>query len=129
MRLKGAFRDEAQRAEVCRALCELAELPGYWSSVVGPRPPALEFKEFGRQGRTVGQALVLGFAWQLWEQDAEPEAGPVEPEAAASLARAADVLEAALLRALGLLLVALAEGPQGLDAWLTRYRGQPLPRR
>ena len=98
------FRNDGQRARVCRAILAPVGLEDLWSGD-GPRPESLGYRrgddEQGREMR-----LLLMIAWAIWTRSQ-----------ALSLADLLD-LEDERLRLVGELLGALSRGPEGVDAWL-----------
>ena len=100
------FRSEAQQARVCRALCERARLDGMWTEA-GPTQAAIALLDVNGGPLSSGERIVLLAAWAVWNSD--------------DGCRFADVLyrlDGPNLRALGTLMLAVADGGQAIDEWI-----------
>jgi hypothetical protein len=116
--LKTAFRDDVQIAEVC----EHASLPGMWVAASGPTARAEAVLVSGRGGFSLGQYVTLLAAWELWDEDRL-----TEQSGALRLRDILSVLTGKYLLPLATLLVAMAGGPEAVDAWLAKNR-LPYPK-
>lgn len=107
------FRDQIQRAAVCRQICELGGCVGYWD-LNGPTQKAMSERQIWRvsQGalkQEIGQAvghlhLAVQAAWQAWDGSGSYER-----------AQAQDTLLGRAVRALS------STAP---DTWLLKYDPQ-----
>lgn len=103
------FRDSAQRAAVCRALCApLAASPPLWDDQ-GPTGRAEGLLEQDGGPLSAGERVLLLAAWAVWNAD--------RSLALADLHRLSD----AHLERLGSLLVAASRNADAVDLWLRRY--------
>lgn len=104
------FRDQIQRAAVCRQICELGGCSGYWD-LNGPTQKALSERQIWRAapggvrpeiGRAVGHLhMAVQAAWQVWD-----ESGSLDR------AKASSTLLGSAVRALQ---------DMDVDAWLLKY--------
>lgn len=127
--LASSFRSDQQVAEVCQVLCEHASMPGLWTAARGPTERAEELLKNERAGLSAGQAVIFLAAWELWDES-RIEANPGRLRPHARVVRLGYILRALTgrhLAPLATLLVAMAEGPVAVDAWLDANR-LPSPR-
>lgn len=115
------FRDDEQRAIVCRVLCEIVSLPGLWSAF-GPTEEARELLRKNASGLSAGQSVFFAVAWEIWEGSMPPPMKPYSFRAVAAIA------SDKYLRMLGQLLIAISEGFNGIDQWIKRYDTGMMPR-
>ncbi len=120
--LKRAFRDDSQIAEVCKVLCEHASVPGMWTTGYGPTAEGERVLSRDCAGLSAGQQIMFLAAWELWDEDRVKEQSHI-----LRLGFIVRVLTGKYLLPLSTLLVAMAEGPAGVDAWLSRSR-LPYPK-
>lgn len=113
------FRDQAQRGEVCRVLCEAVDLRGFWTEA-GPSARAKKALDTALADdyhypedpvSLIWEQYPMFFlAWAVW--------------ANWRLLPFADLLtefDGENLRLIGELLVALSAGSAGVDGWLVRH--------
>lgn len=101
------MRDDRQLALVCKALLERVRLGDLWAAD-GPTATAVGILERGGGPMSSGEVLMLRLAFDLWNGEGHLELG-----------RALQVLDGGNLRALGSLLLVLAEGDNdAIDVWL-----------
>lgn len=111
---------ETQPHDVCRTLLSLVGLGHLW----GKTRPLREARDLWAESIWARKRLRLSperevmfrIAWDVYTGSGE--AGIYEATAS---------LPPVLLRAVGELLVAMAEGPEAVDGWLERYEGGRLP--
>lgn len=103
------FRDDRQRAAVCRAVCEQAGLHLWTDDGPTERGKALLPQEGGPM--STGERIMFLAAWALWNGH-----GTV------LLADVVDRLDEPNIECLGSLLVALAHGSDAVDEWLEARR-------
>lgn len=120
--LRNAFRDDVQLAEACKVLCEHASLPGMWTAAYGPTAQAKQVLAVECAGLSAGQTVTFLAAWELWDEEEVKEQSEL-----LRLARILCALTGKYLLPLSTLLVAMAEGPGAVDAWLSRSR-LPYPK-
>lgn len=107
------FRDAAQITDVCRALCALAGQHNLWTHS-GPTDRAVEWID--ANPLSTSQRVLFGIAWGIWGG-----CGHVHfPDLVHHV-------DGPALKAVGALLMALAEDDEHLDAWLAAY-GAPSVR-
>lgn len=108
------FRTEAQQAAVCETLCRLVRLPGLWTTgghrLPGPTDRAIALLK--QRGGTMshGEWLMVAAAWDTWNG-----------RGGLKLADALATLDGNNLRALGSMLVAIAEDADAVDRWLAHW--------
>ncbi len=115
------FRDQSQKASVCRALCETVALHGVWSAA-GPTETAREHLGRIPEAWSPGQAMYFAVAWDIWDGSSPPFASPV------TLNSLLEIVSGKYLRILGELVMAVAAGGPSIDQWLQRYDIGPMPR-
>ena len=115
------FRDDHQRARVCKALCNQLFVKGLFTEE-GPTERAIDLLEEGGGTLSSGEQVLFRAAWDLWSSEGQlPFAGLLR-------------LDDPKLLALGSLLVALAQGGgdpddptprardfEPIEAWLRRW--------
>lgn len=101
------FRNDAQRAYVCMALCECLNKGALWTSE-GPTDQALAWRE--SNPLSSGEKVILSIAWACWN-DENP--GPTFVE----LLR----LDPPRMRMVAELLEALPVGSDAVDSWCERW--------
>jgi hypothetical protein len=106
-----SFRNEAERAAVCAALCSHVNKAGVtWWTEDGPTDAAVAVVE-GRSGLSHGERLMVLVAWAVWNG-----------RGSVNLSELMDTLDGRNIRAVGLLLVALAgDAPGSVARWLEQY--------
>jgi len=100
------FRNDEQLAVVCQALVTRVGLASLWT----PEGPAERAKELLKQEGgplSHGEKVMLFLAWSF-----------CNGHGGLTVAELVDTLDKGNLTAVGELLVALAEGPAAVDAWL-----------
>lgn len=104
------WRDDAQRAAVCSTLLALVGLGGLWRhdfGYPGPTRRAHALLEAGGAPLSSGERVMLRLAWDVWNGAGR-----------AVLGETLAVLSPRLLEKVGRLLMACAQGPDQIDAWI-----------
>jgi hypothetical protein len=99
------FRNDKQRAAVCRAVCNHAGLNLWTDNGPTERAKALLTQNGGPM--STGERIMFLAAWALWNG-----------HGSVLFADVIERLDGPNLECLGSLLVALAQGVDALDAWL-----------
>lgn len=100
------MRNDDQTARACQALCDhLPALHGLWA----PRP-TVQPTYFSRRGISPGERVVWELAWAFWN-------GWEGKMRLCDLMR----LDAGNTRRVAELMLAVDEGPEGVDRWLERH--------
>lgn len=102
------FRDDRQRAAVCRAVCAQAGLK-LWAKD-GPTERAKELLAQDGGPMSTGERVMFLAAFALWNGHGK-----------VLFADVCDRLDRPNLECLGSLLVALGRGVDAVDAWLERF--------
>ena len=100
------FSSEAQLSRVCRAFCARARLSYLWTDE-GPTTEARHLAECDGGFLSSGERLLLLVAWSLWSGCSHVTVGEVFFN-----------LDSNSLTMLGKLMIAGAQGPEAIDAWL-----------
>jgi hypothetical protein len=105
----GTFRDDRQKHEVIGALLG-PRLAAYWGET-GPTELAFQVLERGSPTLSQGEALLILFAFDLWNGQGH-----------ASLGKVLGVTDAETLRRIGSLLVALSSeyAEEAIDLWIAQ---------
>jgi hypothetical protein len=105
-------RSDAQLAQVCETLCRSVGLNGMWTwNGSTGKATDVNLRCFRRTpGWSHGEILLWQTAWAFWNGNKKP-----------SLYDMTAALDSRHLALIGTLLVAIAEGPTGIDGWLERY--------
>lgn len=112
------FANDRQRGTVCRAIMRHARLVRLWSGGPGGYEPTAECETYvrhtprgdipdARPGMAHSQHLLFDLAWDVWNGTG-----------GFSLAEAVVCFDAANLRMLGALIIAMTGGDAAIDAWL-----------
>jgi hypothetical protein len=102
------FRDDRQRAAVCRTVCAQAGLT-FWTED-GPTERAKQLLKDDGGPMSTGERIMFLAAFALWNGHGK-----------VLFADVADRLDGPNLECLGTLLVALSQGAEAVDAWLDRH--------
>lgn len=111
--------DDGRRARVCKILCDMAGLPGLWTTFDGPTQRARTYLESDRRLLSVGQDTAVLVAWTIWDG----QGGRRRPQGV-TLNDVLEGLEGQYLLPIATLLVAIAGGDREVDAWIASNDGR-----
>lgn len=97
--------DESRKAAMCRALAALVGLEYMWGED-GPSDEGADILEARETPLSDEESIILEMTWAIWGDDPGPSFSDLLK------------LENAKAKPVGELLVAMAEGPTAIDAWL-----------
>jgi hypothetical protein len=102
------FESEAQRARVCRVLCERARLGGMWTGE-GPTEEAVLLLQRDGGPLSSGERIVLLVAFAVWSGEGKVLLDDVVCR-----------LDQRNLHAIGTLMAAVANGGCAIEQWILR---------
>ncbi len=109
--MSALFRDDTQRARVCKALTDAIRKPDIWDADGLTESGQTLWETKGYKAWSHGEQIVWGIVWAVWRGD---DAVP------ASFSEIIYTLDEGLLRMVGKLVIALTD-ERMLDAWIAQY--------